>query len=150
MLLKNNKVKPTTKFFIGKKLIFAEISLKSFICSLVEKLYFLNKRTKEIYDKFTVEKVFPFYVLTDMHSTSLFFIFICKPESNIPHRYFRDLLFQIFVNNEISNRLGTSHELGINTTLEINLLKNLSYYDIEHVGDLCQVTPKTVKPKRIL
>ena len=57
-----------------------------------------------------VGRIFPYHILTDIDSTSLFFTFICKPESSIPNSNFRDLLFEVFVNNEIINRFVTSHE----------------------------------------
>lgn len=57
-----------------------------------------------------VERIFPYHVLTDGNSTSLFFMFICKPESSIPDSNFKDLLSEVFVNNEIINRFNTSHK----------------------------------------
>ena len=123
---KNNEVKPTTRFFRRKILMFAKISLKSFIYDLIETLYFPNK--KEIYNKYMVEGIFPYHILTDIDSTSLFFTFICKPESSIPNSNFRDLLFEVFVNNEIINRFVTSHEFwekfeARNTWLEIRNIR---------------------------
>ena len=107
---KGSEVKPTTRCFSRKMVMFAKISLKSFIYDLTETLCFPNKKTKEIYDKYMVERIFPYHVLTDGNSTSLFFMFICKPESSIPDSNFKDLLSEVFVNNEIINRFDTSHK----------------------------------------
>ena len=107
---KGSEVKPTTRFFSRKMVMLAKISLKSFIYDLTETLCFPNKKTKEIYDKYMVERIFPYHVLTDGNSTSLFFMFICKPESSIPDSNFKDLLSEVFVNNEIINRFDTSHK----------------------------------------
>ena len=90
--------------------IFPKISLKSFIHDLTQTLYFLNNRTKEIFDKYIVDRIFPYQVLTDTDSMLLFIIFIWKPESSIPNSNFRDLLFEAYINNEIINRFDTSHK----------------------------------------
>ena len=63
--------------------IFPKISLKSFIHDLTQTLYFLNNRTKEIFDKYIVDRIFPYQVLTDTDSMLLFIIFIWKPESSV-------------------------------------------------------------------
>ena len=43
---KNNTVKLTTRFFSGKMLMFAKLSLMSFIYDLVEAFYFSNEKPK--------------------------------------------------------------------------------------------------------
>ena len=45
----NDNVKLATRFLSGKVLIFAELSLRSFIYKLVEKFYFPSEMLKEIY-----------------------------------------------------------------------------------------------------
>ena len=103
-------MKPKTRFFSQKMVIFPKISLKSFIHDLTQTLYFLNNRTKEIFGKYIVDRIFPYQVLTDTDSMLLFIIFIWKPESSIPNSNFRDLLFEAYINNEIINRFDTSHK----------------------------------------
>ena len=44
---KNSLVKVTTQFFSGKMLMFAKISLLSFIYNIVETFYFPNKETNK-------------------------------------------------------------------------------------------------------
>ena len=44
---KKGEIKVTTRFMSGKLLMFAKLSLKSFIYSLVETLYFANATIKE-------------------------------------------------------------------------------------------------------
>ena len=41
---RNNTIKPSTRFFSGKMLIFAKILLKSFVYDLVETFMFPNKK----------------------------------------------------------------------------------------------------------
>ena len=43
----NDQVKITTKFFSGKMLMFAKLSLMSFIYELVETFYFPNETVKK-------------------------------------------------------------------------------------------------------
>ena len=45
---KRNGIEVTTRFMLGKLLMFAKLSLKTFIYSLVETLYFPNSIVKEI------------------------------------------------------------------------------------------------------
>ena len=45
---KNDAIKPTTRFFSGKMLMFAKVSIESFTYELTETFFFPNKRTREI------------------------------------------------------------------------------------------------------
>ena len=54
---KTNVVKLTTRFFSGKMLMFAKLSLKSFIYDMVETFYFSNTKTKIIYCSYGIEKI---------------------------------------------------------------------------------------------
>ena len=51
---KNSEVKITTRFFSGKMLMFAKLSLMTFIYELVEIFYFPNIKTKEIFQKYDI------------------------------------------------------------------------------------------------
>ena len=46
---KNYNVKVTARFFSGKMLMSAKLSLMSFIYELVETFYFPNEKTKKVY-----------------------------------------------------------------------------------------------------
>ena len=60
---KKNVIKATTRFMSGKLLMFAKLSLKSFIYTLTETLYFPNNIVKEIYKKYQIEKIICYHVL---------------------------------------------------------------------------------------
>ena len=79
----NSSVKCTTRFMSGKLLMFAKLSLKSFIHSLVELLSFPeeNPIVAKIYDKYNIEQVLCYQVLTDTDSISLQFIIVSDPTS---------------------------------------------------------------------
>ena len=49
---KKNVVKAMTRFMSAKLLMFAKLSLKSFIYSLIETLNFPDQLVKEIYEKY--------------------------------------------------------------------------------------------------
>ena len=74
---KNDIIKPSTRFFSGKMLMFAKISLKSFIYDLTELFMFPNQKTKKNYDKYQIDYVYVYVyqMLTDTDSISLQFLF---------------------------------------------------------------------------
>ena len=68
----------------GKLLMFAKLSLQSFIYDLIETFWFPSQLVLEIYKKYKIEKVKMCHVLTDTDSTALQFIIISDPNSDIP------------------------------------------------------------------
>ena len=85
-----SSVKCTTRFMSGKLLMFAKLSLKSFIYSLVELLSFPeeNPIVAKIYAKYNIEQVLCYHVLTDTYITSLRFIIVFDPTSTYPNAMF--------------------------------------------------------------
>ena len=67
-------IKATTRFMSGKLLMFAKLSLKSFIYSLIETLHFANEVVRGIYKKYQIEKILCNHIPTDTDRTSLQFI----------------------------------------------------------------------------
>ena len=86
--------------------MFAKVSLESF----TDTFFFLNKKTNEIYNKYMTERIFPYSILTDTDSICVFFIFLCKPENCMPDSQFRDVLFEVIINNDVLHRFDTSHK----------------------------------------
>ena len=107
---KNNVVKPTSRFFNERILMFTKLSLTSFVYELIETFYILDENVIMIYEKYMIEKIYPYHVLTDTDSTCLVFVFICKLENNIPDEQFRDKIFAVIVSTEIANRFNRSHK----------------------------------------
>ena len=81
---KKDEIKVTSRFMTGKLLMFAKLSLKSFIYDLVETFCFLSQLVLEIYKKYKIEKIEMYHVLTDTDSTALQFIIISDPNSDMP------------------------------------------------------------------
>ena len=77
----------------GKLLMFAKLSLKSFIYDLIETFCFPQEQLADLYKKYLIEKVEIFYILTDTDSTALEFIFISDLNSDVPEDKFRDIIF---------------------------------------------------------
>ena len=73
---KNANVKPTSGFFSSKMLMFAKISFISCVYNVLEAVCFSNKITREIYEKYSVEKILPYQVLTSTDSIYSFFFFL--------------------------------------------------------------------------
>ena len=96
----------------GKLLMFAKLSLKSFIYLLVELLHFPeeNPIVASIYKKYDIEQIFCYQVLTDTNSTSIQFIIVSDPASSYPECDVRDILFEIFSKTEIPERFDKSDE----------------------------------------
>ena len=71
MIKQNPNIKVTTRFLSGKMLMFAKVSIKSFVYDLIDVFMFPNETTKTIYGKYKVKKCYLYQNLTDTDSTSL-------------------------------------------------------------------------------
>ena len=142
-------VKCTTRFMSGKLLMFAKLSLKSFIYSLVELLHFPeeNPVVASIYEKYQIEQILCYQVLTDTDSTSIQFIIVSDPKSSYPECDVRDILFEIFSKTKISKRLDKSDKFWrrFNCHCPQNE-KVLGLYEVKRIDDPCYVT-LAVNPK---
>ena len=139
----NTSIKCTTRFMSGKILMFAKLSLKYFIYSLVELLAFPeeNPIVQRIYEKYHIEKIYCYHVLTDTDSTSLQFIIVSDPDSTFPECDVRDILFEIFSSTEVKNRFDKSGEFW--KKFDVNIPQNqkvLGLYEVENINDPCLVT----------
>ena len=146
----NNNVKPTTRFFRGKMLMFAKVSLISIVYDTIQAFCFPNKKTREIYEKYLIKYIYPYHTVTDTDSLSLFFIFVCKSETPVPDEKYRDCLFKVLIANEVYRRSDTSHDFWDKfSARNASLRRKLGYYEIEHIDDPCEVTI-AVNPKEHL
>ena len=148
--VKNESViKCTTRFMSGKLLMFAKLSLKSFIYSLVELLHFPeeNPTVAATYEKYKIDEINCYQILTDTDSTSIQFVVISDPSSTYREYDVRDILFEIFSKTEIRDRFDKSNEFW--KKLGLHVPKNekvLGLYEIENINDPCYVT-LAVNPK---
>ena len=129
--------------------MFAKLSLKSFIYSLIGLLTFPEKNSivSKIFDKYEIERIFCYHVLTNTDSILLQFIIISDPSSTFPECKVRDILFEIFSNTEIRNRFDKSDGFWINFGVHCPQNQRvLGLYEVEHIDDPCYVT-LAVNPK---
>ena len=68
------------------------------------------KKLKKIYDKYLIEKVYVYHILTDTDSTSLQFLFVRDAASNMINKKYRDIILEVIIASEIYNHFDTSHE----------------------------------------
>ena len=145
----NTNIKSTRRFMSGKLLMFAKLSLKSFIYSLVELVTFPEEHPiiSKIYEKYEIERIFCYHVLTDTDSTSLQFIIVSDSSSTYPECDVRDTLFEIFSSVEIQARFNKSDEFwrrfGVHCPQN---QKVLGLYEVRHIDNPCYVT-LAVNPK---
>ena len=90
----------TTHFMSEKLLIFAKLSLMSFIYEVIETFYFPDENVREIFKKYGIEWVDIFHMLTDTDSTSLKFMFISDPNSETPENKYIDMIFKIITSSK--------------------------------------------------
>ena len=140
-------VKCTTRFLAGKMLMFAKLSLKSFIYSLAELLTFPEGIVREIYDEYLIEHILVFHILTDTDSTSIQFVAVSSVDSMFTKPEFRNILFRIFSNTDIRERFDKSDDFwkcfGV---YNFSNQKLLGLYEVENINDPCYVT-LAVNPK---
>ena len=121
--------------------MFAKFSLMSFIYEMLETLCFPDKKVQEVYDKYLIEKVHIYHVLTDTDSTCLQFLFISDPKSNICEQKYSEMISEVIIASKIYNRFDSSHEYWeqFNSRKE-NLHKCLGYFEIENIDNPCILT----------
>ena len=93
----------------GKLLMFAKLSLKSFIYTLAETLYFPDATVTEIYKKYQIDKIICYHILTDTDSTSLLFIVISEDSSDFEESKVRGIIFKVMIKTGIYKRFDSSH-----------------------------------------
>ena len=98
---KRDKTKVNTYFMSGKLLMFAKLSLKSFIYDVAEIFCFPDQTVAEIYKKYMIENVVINHILTDTDSTALQFTFISDPNSDLPEDNFIDVIFEVIIATKI-------------------------------------------------
>ena len=91
-------------------LIFAKLSLMSFIYDMLKTFCFpdekVQKNTSKIHDR---ESLY-FHVLTDTDSICFKFLFVSKPDSAICENKYRGVIFEIIIASELYSRSDTSHK----------------------------------------
>ena len=144
---KKTNVQVTSRFIKGKMLMFAKLSIKSFVYDMIDVFCFPNTEIKSIYDFYNIEKCFLYQNLTDTDSTSLFFVFICNLQSTLPESKARKVIFECMVKSKILDRLDLSDEYWKQFNVyNANTKKQMGLFEIEHI-DNPNVCTIAVNPK---
>ena len=132
----------TTPFMSGKLLMFAKLSLKSFIYDLSEIFCFPSKEIINIYKKYLIQKVQVFHIPTDIDRTALEFIFISDLNSDVLEEKFRDPIFEFIIASKLYKRFDASQILGLFWVEKESRKKKLGYYKIENIDNPCVCNPR--------
>ena len=89
-------------------LMFAKLSLKSFVYGMIDVFCFPDEEIRQIYDFYQIGKCFLYQHLTDTDSTSLLFNFIYKLDCSIPESEVRKIIFQCMKKSKMAERLDIS------------------------------------------
>ena len=128
-------------------LMFAELSLKSFVYDMIDVFCFPTEQIQRIYDYYQIEKCFLYQNLTDTDSTSLLFTFICKFESSIPESEARNIIFECIKKSKILNRLDLSDDFWKEQDVyDYSTKKQMGLFEIENIDNqnICTIA---INPK---
>ena len=145
----NPNVKITTRFMKGKMLMFAKISIISFVYDMINLFCFPedNPKVQLIYDKHKMEKCFLYQNVTDTDSTSLFFVFIYNLNCQLNEKDSRNVVFEVMINSKMFERLDLSNEFWSQLNVrDKSSEKQVGMYEIENIDNLNMVTI-AVNPK---
>ena len=143
----NTTIDVSSRFIKGKMLMFAKLSIKSFVYDMIDVFCFPNKEIRRIYGCYEIEKCFLYQNLTDTDSTSLLFTFICKFESSIPESKARDVIFECMKKSKILNRFDLSHEFWKkHDVYDYSTKKQMGLFEIENIKNqnICTIA---INPK---
>ena len=134
-------VKCTTRFLAGKMLMFAKLSLKSFIYQLAELFMFPGEIVQAIYDKYQIERVYVYHVLTDTDSTAIQFVVVSSVQSTFTEPQVRNIIFEIFSRTPIADIFDKSDDFWKRFNVhDASNQKVLGLYEVESINDPCLVT----------
>ena len=127
--------------------MFSKLSIKSFVYDIIDVFMFPDEKIKQIYEKYHIEKCIVEQNVTDTDSTSIFFIFICNLNSQIPENEARKIIFEVMLNSKIFDRLDRSHEYFEQfNARDASLKKKVGYFEIEQI-DKENVVTVALNPK---
>ena len=92
---------------------FAKLSLMSFIYEVLETFCFPDENVREIFKKYSIEKVEIYHIVTNTNSTSLEFLFISDPNSETPESKYREIIFEVTTSSKYIKDLIAHTSIGI-------------------------------------
>ena len=137
----------TSRFIKGKMLMFAKLSIKSFVFDMTDVFCFPNDEIQQIYDHYQIERCFLYQNLTDTDSTSLFFNFICKLDCSVPESEAKKIIFECLKKSKILNRLDLSDNFWEQFEIyDHNTKKVMGLFETENINNqnICTIV---INPK---
>ena len=126
----------TSRFIKGRMLMFAKLSIKSFVYDMIDIFCFANDEFQQIYDYYQIERCFLYQNLTDTDSTSLFFNFICKLDCSVPESAAKKIIFECLKKSKILNRLDLSDDFWKQFEIyDHNTKKVMGLFEIENINN---------------
>ena len=130
----NPNVNITTRFIKGKMLMFAKTSIQSFNYDVIDVFMFPTIEIQNIYNNYDILKCYLYQNLTDTDSTSLLFLFICKKESQISEIKARKVIFEVFTQSKLLDRLDLSSDFWQTYNVQNkSLKKQVGLYEFENI-----------------
>ena len=112
-------------------LMFAKVSIKSFVCDIIDVFMFPDETIQSIHWKFNIEKCFLYQCLTDTDSTSLNFIFICV----VDEINSRKIIFEVLISSKLIDRLDLSDDFWSDFNIQNKKLKKqVGLFEIESIN----------------
>ena len=147
---RQNNVRISTRYIAVKLLIYAKISLASFLYDCVDSFCFPNEKTQAICTRPKIIKVLLYLLMTDTDLGSLEFIIIAEDSCDCGEREMKDILLKIFLGNDIHKRLDLSKEIFEQFNKQnLAVRKQVGLYEFENIehGIVCTIC---VNPKKYL
>ena len=140
----------SSRFIKGKMLMFAKLSLQSFVYDVIDVFCFPDNEIQQIYDYYQIEKCFLYQNLTDTDSTSLFLNFICKLEYFIAESEARNIIFKCLKKLKILKRLDLSNDFWKKFDVyNFSTRKVMRLYEIKNICNQKKHLYYCYQPKRI-
>ena len=148
MISKQNcNIKATTRFLSGKMLMFAKVSIKSFVCDMIDAFMFPDEIVKAVYEKYNIETCYLYQCLTDTDSTSLNVVFLCGENCTISESYSRKIVFEVMTKSKILKRLDLSHDFWADFDVQDKKLKKqVGLFDVENI-EVANIITIAINPK---
>ena len=141
MVKQNPNVKIKTRFMSGKMLMFAKVSVKSFVYDIIDVFMFPDETTKSIYKKYKIKKCYVCQCLTDTDSTSINFIFICDINYIVDELVARKIIFEVMTTSKILKRLDLSDDFWAQFNVQDKKLKKqIGLFEAENVNKANVIT----------
>ena len=150
LVKQNPNVKVTSRFISVKMLMFAKVSIKSFVYDIIDVFVFPDETTKSIYEKYKIKKCYVYQNLTDTDNTSILFVFICEMNCVVDELTARKIVFEVMITSKILKRLDLSDDFWAQFNVQDKKLKKqVGLFEAENINKANVITI-AVNPKEYL